>query len=81
MSLLEEYRRDMIGLNAKERKTRRVHWHRAAIRYLYMMALTSDPIPPLNIDRHGVTTAPFDRFFFRFPRTDLQELYRVTKPR
>jgi hypothetical protein len=80
MTLLDYYRADLASLSTKEARRRKVHWHRAAVRYLNMLALTADPTPPHH--REGdITIAPCDGFFLRFDRSELEELYRLTKRR
>ena len=78
MTLLEHFYADLATLSTKEGRRRRVHWHRAAVRYLNMLALIADPIPAHH--REGdITTVPFDAFFLRFSRSELEQLYRITK--
>ena len=81
MTLLEHYHADVDHLRPTEKRVRKRHWHNAAKRYLVMLSLTADPLPPYHVNSDGVETRPIDQFFLRFPPEELIRLYRITKPR
>lgn len=91
MRLVDYYHDDLVGRTDKDRLATKRLWHRAAVRALYLLSITSDTLSPLpsrrvhvdprdkNSDTYEVTTIPWGRFFLSKPIDELTELYRVTK--
>ena len=88
MRLVDYYHDDLVGRSDKDRLATKRLWHRAAVRALYQLSITSDTLPQLparrvrvdpkdkNSATYDVTTIPLGRFFLS---RSIDELYRVTK--
>lgn len=91
---MESYLHEIAGLTVKDRRPVRSLWHNAAKRYLNLLSITSDPVPPLTThrvevlspegevsDSYTVTIKPVASRFLSRPRIELIELYKYTKPK
>ena len=93
MRLIDHYHNAIAGQPVKETKAIRSRWHQATKRHCHYRWLTSDPLPPPSVRRvhedandetsptYPVTTVVFDPFFKLFSDEELEEVYRITKPR
>lgn len=93
MRLIDHYHAAIAGLSVKEIKSVRARWHAATKLHCYLRWITSDPLPLPSVRRvhvdarddtsetYPVTTVAFDPAFARFSDAELQEVYRLTKPR